>query len=96
MRSRTIVELTVHSDPSHGWLECPRSLAVELGIISRISHFSYQLGCLIFLECDRDAGLAIEALKAQSIPYEVRPVYYSEFCDIPKLRPFGAAIEDLK
>ena len=88
-RNRTIIQLKMHSDPSHGWLEFPRSLATKLGIISKISSCSYVLGGLLFLECDSDAALAIEALKQQGYPYEIAPRYYSDSCDIPNLHRFG-------
>ena len=87
-RAKEIIRLTIHSDPAHGWLECPKSLAIRLGILSRISRFSHQLGCLIFLESDNDAELAIEALKERGIPYEVQPIYYPDYCNISQFRPF--------
>ena len=87
--NKTIVSLTMHSDPAHGWLEFPRSLATQLGILSEISRSSYVLGGLLFLDCDCDAALAIEALKAQGYPFEIQPQYYDGFCNIPDLHRFG-------
>ena len=40
------------SDPGHGWLEVPRSLLSELGILEEITTYSYQKKELVYLEED--------------------------------------------
>ena len=56
---------TFHTDPGHGWLECPMSLINELGIAGKISQYSYRRGNTAYLEEDGDASVLIEALKAK-------------------------------
>jgi len=48
-------------DAAHGWLEVPRADLAELGILGRISGFSYERGELVYLEEDRDAGVWVLA-----------------------------------
>jgi hypothetical protein len=63
----TLLQLNFHTDPGHGWLEVPRTLAVALHIIPRISHYSYRShdGDTLYLEEDCDAAVFVEAAKAQ-------------------------------
>jgi len=49
------------SDPGHAWLEVPRAELVELGILNKVSQYSYQHGDMVYLEEDCDAGLFIDA-----------------------------------
>ena len=66
------MELIFHSDPGHGWLEVPITLAEELGITNQISSYSYTDGWNVFLEEDCDATLFDNAYKAK----------FNTFCDI--------------
>lgn len=56
---------TFYSDPGHAWLAVPRAELVELGIITKISHYSYQRGDTVYLEEDCDYSTYAEALKAK-------------------------------
>lgn len=64
-----------YADPSHGWLAAPRALLEELGLIERVSAYSYQYATRVFLEEDADAGLLIEALQKQGRQYVIRHNY---------------------
>ena len=46
-----------HSDAGHGWLAVKRTELARLGILERISEFSYQRGGTVYLEEDCDAGI---------------------------------------
>jgi hypothetical protein len=59
-----------HSDSGHGWLEVNRKLLSELGILEKITPFSYQKGEMVYLEEDCDAGKFIDAYQQK---YSVRP-----------------------
>lgn len=59
------------SDPGHGWLEVTRSELEALGLIDKISRYSYQRGGFVYLEEDCDAHLFAEAKKARGEPLEV-------------------------
>lgn len=50
-------------DPGHGWLRVPRTELTELGILDKISSYSYQTddGKFVFLEEDCDLTLYVEA-----------------------------------
>lgn len=45
----------VYCDPGHAWIAVPRNILVELGILEKISSFSYQRGNMVYLEEDSDA-----------------------------------------
>jgi len=51
------------SDPGHAWLEVPRAELVALGILQKVSQYSYQNKGMVYLEEDCDAGLFIDAKK---------------------------------
>lgn len=56
---------TFHTDPGHGWLQVPRAHLEELGILEKITAYSYQDldGSSWYLEEDCDAttfGLAFQ------------------------------------
>ena len=46
-----------HSDSGHGWLAVKRKELVELGILEKVSHYSYQRGATVYLEEDADCTL---------------------------------------
>jgi hypothetical protein len=53
--------LTLHNDPSHGWLEIKRADLIALGIEDDISRFSYEKGSKVYLEEDCDMTRYIRA-----------------------------------
>ena len=88
MRKRTILKLVVHSDPSHGWLEIPKSLAFSLGIARQVSQRARELGGLLFLDWEH-SDIALQALKDCGYAFELDSQYREEVLDIPKLPLFG-------
>lgn len=60
-----------HSDPSHEWLQVSISVLRELGILDKISEYSYTDGVNAFLEGDCDAGTFAEAMAARGLSFEV-------------------------
>lgn len=52
------------NDPAHGWLEVQREDCIMLGILNKISGYSYQSAdrTKVFLEEDCDASLYVKAL----------------------------------
>lgn len=59
------IKLQYYTDPAHGWLRISRSDAEFLGILDKISGYSYQSpkGNYIYLEEDNDATLATFVLR---------------------------------
>lgn len=52
------------SDPQHSWVKVPRKLVLSLGIIGKITPYSYQRTDQVYLECDVDLGTFVNAMKA--------------------------------
>lgn len=50
-------------DPGHGWLAVKITELLELGIITKITSYSYMRGATAYLEEDVDASLFIHAYK---------------------------------
>jgi len=65
------VKIKFYSDWGHGWGAVKLSLLVELGIIDKISSYSYYRGSSAYLEEDCDLSILTNALKSANIPYEV-------------------------
>jgi len=84
----TMHKLTFHSDPGHGWLECPRSLLDTLGIAADVSPYSYTDGPRAYLEEDSDAGLLLRALDSRGAPYNVTEAHIDRDHPIRRLRRF--------
>jgi hypothetical protein len=60
-----------YSDPGHGWLAVKRAYLRELGILEKITQFSYQRGETVYLEEDVDAGTFIEAFQQR---FNIKPL----------------------
>lgn len=52
--------LKFYSDPGHGWLAVKRQRLIDLGILDKISSYSYQRGATVYLEEDCDASLYLK------------------------------------
>jgi hypothetical protein len=56
------MKITYFNDGGHGWYSVKRSKLAAMGVLSKISGFSYQKGDSVYLEEDCDAGLFFNAL----------------------------------
>jgi len=65
------MQAVFHSDPGHGWLALPRSVAAKSGVLDKVSSCSYQHGHMVYLEEDCDAPKVIEGLKAIGIELDI-------------------------
>ncbi len=64
-RTRTMNRIyRVYSDPGHGWMAVKRESLIYLGILHRISGFSYMKDQTVYLEEDCDATLFFKAFEA--------------------------------
>jgi len=63
-----------HSDPGHGWLQVKRQELKELGILDKISNYSYQKGDNVYLEEDCDYSLFVERMKELGRPFEIKEI----------------------
>lgn len=73
-------------DPGHAWLEVTREEATALGVINRISAYSYQTpdGKTLYLEEDCDASRFIDAYIAE---FGVQPTFQSRETAVMRARP---------
>ncbi len=84
MKEKTYV---FHSDPGHGWLAVKRKELIELGILDKISHCSYQKGDTVYLEEDCDASLFMEKMKELNKTVNFKE-YYRERTQIRSYQNF--------
>ena len=63
-----------HSDPGHGWLQVTRQELKDLGILDKISHYSYQKRGDVYLEEDCDYSLFAERMKELGKPFEIKEI----------------------
>lgn len=55
--------LTVLNDPGHGWCKVKRSELDKLGLLDKITGFSYERGDYVYLEEDLDMSLYMNKLR---------------------------------
>ena len=72
------ITLTVFEDSGHGWVRFPLKRLEKLGIMSKISAYSYQRTSYAYLEEDCDAGVLVEALKADGYTIKDIKVYHTD------------------
>jgi deoxyadenosine/deoxycytidine kinase len=65
---------TFHSDPGHGWLQVKRQELKDIGILDKISHYSYQYGPDVYLEEDCDYSLFFERMKELGRTFEIKEI----------------------
>jgi len=66
-----------YTDPGHGWFAVKRADCEALGILEKISPYSYQRGRTVYLEEDCDASLYFAALRIKGID----PAYIEKHMD---------------
>lgn len=60
-----MLAINVYNDPGHAWAAVKRKLLQDMGILSKISSYSYQRGSTVYLEEDCDLSLLIHELKTR-------------------------------
>lgn len=65
----TNITLNYFTDPGHGWIEVPVQMLKDLGIVNKITTYSYRKGNTAFLEEDCDSSLLIQELTKNNITY---------------------------
>lgn len=83
--------VTYYEDGSHGWYAVPTEELHKLGLLGKISEFSYvsENGKTVFLEEDDDAGLYFDCFKPGAL--DVRHIY-KENIFIRKLPSFPGGV----
>jgi len=67
-----------YADGGHGWLAVKRQELIDLGILEKISEYSYQKGKTVYLEEDCDATLFVDTYKNK---FGVLPEYQEIIID---------------
>jgi hypothetical protein len=62
----------VYSDPGHGWCKVPFSVLRDLGIVEKITCYSYQRNGFAYLEEDCDLSTLVIALRERGITPKFR------------------------
>jgi hypothetical protein len=66
------MKLDFYSDPGHGWLAVPLELLDLLGLVDKVSTYSYIYGGRAHLEEDCDYSLFAAAMNERKIPFTIR------------------------
>ena len=66
------MKLNFYEDPGHGWLAVPLLLLYELGIVDKISTYSYMRGLTAYLEEDCDYSVFAAAMNAAGREFTIR------------------------
>jgi hypothetical protein len=67
----TKLKIKHYQDPGHGWLAVKIDLIRKLGIMGKVSLYSYVKGQTAYLEEDCDASVFLEAAKAAGYDVEI-------------------------
>jgi hypothetical protein len=54
-----------YTDPGHGWFAVKRTDLADLGLLDKVTTYSYQRGQTVYLEEDCDASLYFAAYRAK-------------------------------
>lgn len=82
------MKISYYSDPGHGWGAVERSVLEDLGILDKITPYSYQRNNMVYLEEDCDLLLLIDTLKARGIHFDWSESYTNYDSPIRSYRPF--------
>jgi hypothetical protein len=85
------VNIIVHTDPAHSYLEVTAELVHLLGINSKLSRHSFIDSALekFFLECDVDGQLLVDALSEQYISFSFEERLHDVLCSFREGRSTG-------
>ena len=64
-----------YQDPGHGWVAVKRKELVDLGIMHKITAFSYQRGATVYLEEDCDAGTYRDAMRGMGVDVNFKIIH---------------------
>ena len=84
------MKIKFYSDPGHGWAAVKRKTLIDMGIIDKVSTYSYQRGQTVYLEEDCDLSLLIGALKAKELPVEFTDSHANKRSPIRSYETFKA------
>ena len=71
-----MLKLKFYTDPAHGWVAVKLHVLYDLGLIEKVSPYSYIRGKTAYLEEDCDASLLISTLQDKNIVYTITEKNY--------------------
>lgn len=69
--------INIYTDPGHGWARVKRAELAKLGVLDKVTPYSFERNDSVYLEEDCDLGLYVLALKARG--HEIK--YRETNCD---------------
>jgi len=69
------ITLNIYNDPSHGWAKVSIDTLKRLGLINKISSYSYIKNNHAYLEEDCDLSLLLKTLEQFNIRYKLKHNY---------------------
>jgi len=79
-----------HEDSGHGWLAVPMLTLYELGIVDKISHYSYMRGLTAYLEEDCDYSVFATAMRDAGRVFATREKHTNRRSPIRSYDPYRA------
>jgi hypothetical protein len=86
------MKLNFHEDPGHGWLAVPVILLYELGIVDKLSAYSYIRGLTAYLEEDCDYSLFAAAMRDAGREFTMRDKRSDRRSPIRSYRSYNPAL----
>jgi hypothetical protein len=86
------LKLKFYSDSSHGWVAVKLALLVELGILEKVSAYSYYRGLSAYLEEDCDMSLLVNALKEAGVDFVIES---KSDCNWSPIRSYDSIVSSL-
>lgn len=83
---------TIYTDPGHGWVKVPLTRLSKLGIIDKITTYSYIRNDHAYLEEDCDFSTYISALKAVGITPKFKEVHTNKSSKIRSYRHYSPSL----
>ena len=85
-----INKYTVWTDPSHAWIEVPKREVKELGLLDRISTFSFEKGDNLYLEEDVDGAMFLDRINEDIFELDER---YEDESRVRKYKPYKGGLQ---
>jgi hypothetical protein len=81
-----------HADPGHGWLQVKRQELIDLEILDKISHYSYQKGDNVYLEEDCDLSRFIAKMNELGKQVEINESHSNYDSPIRSYASFNSGV----
>lgn len=86
------ITLNIYNDPSHGWAKVSIDTLKRLGLINKISSYSYIKNNHAYLEEDCDLSLLLKTLEQFNIRYKLKHNYANKSSKIRSYDNYQSSI----